>query len=116
MAAALALALAPASLLLAQTQPAVPGPAEAPEGAAAAAAPGADPAAVAQAEQEALSAIEASISLSAERVAALKQEIEALKGDRARQNAALIAAAQRVKLAEAEVARMEARLGELIVA
>ena len=66
--------------------------------------------------QQALSEIEASISLSAERAAALRQEIEDMQGDRARQNAALIAAAQRVRTAETEVAAMEERLGELIVA
>ncbi len=66
--------------------------------------------------QEALAEIEASISISAERAAALKAEIEAMQGDRARQNAELIAAAQRVKTAEAEVAAMEERLGDLIVA
>jgi septal ring factor EnvC (AmiA/AmiB activator) len=64
----------------------------------------------------ALSEIEASISLSAERAAELKREIEDLQGDRARQSAALIAAAQRVKLAEVEIAAMEERLGDLIVA
>ena len=66
-------------------------------------------------EQEALAEIEASISLSKERVDALKREVEEMQGDRARQNAALIAAAQRVKTAEADVVRMEERLGELIV-
>lgn len=80
----------------------------------AAAAAGEDP--VAAAERETLEAIEASISLSAERVAALKREIEDMKGDRARQSAELIAAAQRVKAAEADIAAMEARLGDLIVA
>lgn len=70
---------------------------------------------VAATESQALADIEASISLSQERVEALKRDIEEMKGDRARQNAALIAAAQRVKTAEAEVARMEERLGDLIV-
>ena len=42
--------------------------------------------------QEALEQIEASITLSKERVEELKLEIEDMKGDRARQNAALIAA------------------------
>lgn len=73
-------------------------------------------AAAAEAERQALSEIEASISLSAERVEALKREIDEMKGDRDRQNAALIAAAQRVKAAEADVTAMEDRLGELIVA
>lgn len=69
----------------------------------------------AAAEQQALEEIEASISLSKERVEALKQEIAEMQGDRARQNAALIAAAQRVRTAETEVAAMEERLGNLIV-
>lgn len=68
------------------------------------------------AEQDALAAVEASIGVSAERAAALKEEIEALRGDRARQSAELIAAAQRLKIAEAEVVAMEGRLGDLIVA
>lgn len=79
------------------------------------AAPAANAAIVAAAEQQALAEIEASISLSKERVEALKRDIEAMKGDRARQNAALIAAAQRVSLAEADVAALEERLGNLIV-
>lgn len=71
--------------------------------------------AVAAAEQQALTEIEASISLSKERVEALKDEIAEMQGDRSRQNAALIAAAQRVRLAEIEVAAMEERLDALIV-
>ncbi|HUH77481.1 MAG TPA: hypothetical protein VLZ53_08960, partial [Devosia sp.] len=62
-----------------------------------------------------LAAIEASISLSHERVDQLKAEIAAMEGDQTKQNAALIAAAQRVKLAEIEVADVEDRLSELIV-
>ncbi len=62
-----------------------------------------------------LEAVEASISLSQERIDALKAEIAEMEGDRTRQNAALIAAAQRVKLAEIEVADVEDRLSELIV-
>lgn len=62
-----------------------------------------------------LEAVEASISLSQERIDALKAEIAEMEGDRTRQNAALIAAAQRVKLAEIEVADVEERLGDLIV-
>ncbi len=38
-----------------------------------------------------------------------------MQGDRSRQNAALIAAAQRVKLAEADIAVLEDRMGDLIV-
>ena len=114
------LAGAAAAPLLAQTGP---GPARpAPEGelrpsvdAPAMAPPAAGPAGAAAAEQQALAEIEASISLSKERVEALKRDIDEMQGDRARQNAALIAAAQRVKLAEADVAVMEERLGNLIV-
>ena len=79
----------------------------------AAPAPGATP--ELEAQQHALEAIEASISISRERADALKQEIEDMKGDRAKQNAALIAAAERVKLAETDIAALEDRLGELIV-
>ena len=102
---------APVTLLLAQTVPAPQPGGTAPAGESTQAAPG-----IAEAEQQQLSEVEASISLSADRVAALKQEIEAMQGDRARQNAALIAAAQRVKIAEEQVAAMEDRLGDLIVA
>ncbi|MET3927851.1 peptidoglycan DD-metalloendopeptidase family protein [Devosia sp. 2618] len=62
-----------------------------------------------------LEAIEASLSLNQERIDALKAEIADMEGDRTRQNAALIAAAQRVKLAEIEVADVEERLSDLIV-
>ena len=62
-----------------------------------------------------LEAIEASISLSQGRIDALKAEIAEMEGDRTRQNAALIAAAQRVRLAEIEVADVEERLSGLIV-
>jgi septal ring factor EnvC (AmiA/AmiB activator) len=64
--------------------------------------------------QTALENIESSISVSRDKVEALKREIEAMNGDRAKQNAALIAAGQRVKLAEIEVADVEERLGNLI--
>ena len=62
-----------------------------------------------------LAELEASLSLSAERTAALKAEIDAMKGDRDKQNAALIAATERVKLAEADVAAVEQKIGDLIV-
>src|SRR5690606_30558241 len=55
------------------------------------------------------------ITVSKERADALKREIEGMQGDRSRQNAALIAAAQRVKLAEADIAVLEDRIGDLIV-
>jgi len=66
--------------------------------------------------QSDLEAVEASISLSRQRIDELKAEIAAMEGDRTKQNAALIAAAQRVKLAEIEVADVESRLSDLIVA
>lgn len=69
----------------------------------------------ARAQQDALAEIEASIGLSKERADALRAEIEGMRGDRARQNAALIAAAERVKLAETEIAALEDKLGDLIV-
>jgi septal ring factor EnvC (AmiA/AmiB activator) len=62
-----------------------------------------------------LEAVEATISLTQERINALKAEIAEMEGDRTRQNAALIAAAQRVKLAEIEVADVEERLSALII-
>ncbi len=65
--------------------------------------------------QETLTEIERSITLSRERTEELRNEIAEMEGDRTRQNAALIAAAQRVKLAEIEVADIEQRLDELIV-
>lgn len=65
-------------------------------------------------QQKALADIEASISLSKEKSDQLKAEIEAMKGDRSKQNAALIAAAERVKRAEADIASLEDKLGELI--
>lgn len=65
--------------------------------------------------QTQLAELEASLSLSNERVAALKAEIDAMKGDRDKQNAALIAATERVKLAEADVAAVELKIGDLIV-
>ncbi|HYD08395.1 MAG TPA: peptidoglycan DD-metalloendopeptidase family protein [Reyranella sp.] len=65
--------------------------------------------------QTQLSELEASLSLSTERVAALKAELEAIKGDRDKQNAALIAAGERVRLAETEVAAVQQKIGDLIV-
>ncbi|HEY8576417.1 MAG TPA: peptidoglycan DD-metalloendopeptidase family protein [Devosia sp.] len=62
-----------------------------------------------------LEAMEANLTLSQERIDALKAEIAEMQGDQTRQNAALIAAAQRVKLAEIEVADVEERLSALIV-
>jgi septal ring factor EnvC (AmiA/AmiB activator) len=96
--------------LLAQSEPASPSSAPAADG-------GApdwirDSAADSQTQ---LAELEASLSLSNERAAALKAEIDAMKGDRDKQNAALIAAGERVKLAEADVAAVEEKIGTLIV-
>jgi septal ring factor EnvC (AmiA/AmiB activator) len=129
--AVLALALVPAAM--AQTTPAVPAageelnlrpsidgtvpvdPAETIDPTVTSAAP--QPAATPELEtqQKALADIEASITVSKERADALRREIEEMQGDRSRQNAALIAAAQRVKLAEADIAVLEDRMGDLIV-
>ncbi|WP_127754216.1 peptidoglycan DD-metalloendopeptidase family protein [Devosia sp. 1566] len=65
--------------------------------------------------QAELAKLEASITMSKERADELRAEIAAMQGDRTQQNAALIAAAQRVKLAEIEVADIEERLSGLIV-
>lgn len=62
-----------------------------------------------------LAEVEASLQLSRERIDALKAEIAEMEGDRTKQNAALIAAGQRVKLAEIEVTDVEERLSNLIV-
>ncbi|WP_224704006.1 murein hydrolase activator EnvC family protein [Devosia aquimaris] len=62
-----------------------------------------------------LETVQSSISLSQKRIDELKAEIAAMEGDRTKQNAALIAAAQRVKLAEIEVADVEDRLSQLII-
>jgi len=63
--------------------------------------------------QKALDALESSIGISQDKANALRKEIADMNGDRARQNAALIAAGQRVKLAEIEVGSMEERLNAL---
>ena len=68
-----------------------------------------------EASATALERIEGEISLGADRIAALKAEITSMAGDRSRQNAALIAAGQRVKLAEIEIGDVEERLDDLIV-
>ncbi len=65
--------------------------------------------------QTALAELEASLSLSTERAARLKADIEAMKGDRDKQNAALIAATERVKRAEVDVAAVQQKIGDLIV-
>jgi septal ring factor EnvC (AmiA/AmiB activator) len=67
-------------------------------------------------DQSQLDALEKSISISQQRADQLRKEIADMNGDRAKQNAALIAAGQRVKLAEIEVQSMEDRLSDLAAA
>ncbi len=62
-----------------------------------------------------LSEIQNAITLSRQRTEQLRNEVAKMNGDRAQQNAALIAAAQRVKLAEIETGNIEKRLGDLLV-
>ncbi len=61
-----------------------------------------------------LEEIQNAITISEERRAQLRAEIEEFEGDRNRQSAALIAAAQRVKLTEIEVDDIEKRLSVLL--
>ena len=65
--------------------------------------------------QTQLQELESSLSLSKDKVDKLKADIEAMKGDRDKQNAALIAATERVKTAEADVAAVQNNIGDLIV-
>ena len=65
--------------------------------------------------QTQLTQIQASLNLSQDKIDKLKAEIAAMKDDRDKQNAALIAAISRVKTAEADVARVQDKLGDLIV-
>src|SRR3569833_1729167 len=62
-----------------------------------------------------LKELEASLSLSKDKTDKLKADIEAMKGDRDKQNAALIAAAARVKAAELEIANVQNKIDDLIV-
>lgn len=62
-----------------------------------------------------LKELEASLSLSKEKSDKLKADIDAMKGDRDKQNAALIAAVARVKTAEADIAAVQNKIGDLIV-
>ncbi len=64
--------------------------------------------------QAELLGVDTDLLLSQDRIEALKKELAAMDGDRAEQNAALIAAAQRVKLAEIEITASEEKLHELI--
>ena len=63
---------------------------------------------------EQLKQIQGAITLSTQRREELRQEIEQMDGDRSRQNAALIAAAQRVTLTEIEVYDTESRMSTLL--
>ena len=65
--------------------------------------------------QTQLKELESSLSLSKDKADKLKADIEAMKGDREKQNAALIAAAARVKAAETEIATVQNKIGDLIV-
>ena len=66
--------------------------------------------------QAALADLESSLSMSKDKADKLKAEIDAMKGDRDKQNAALIAASERVKSAETDVNAVEQKIGDLIVA
>jgi len=105
----------PATAAPAATPPAPGAPPVPLAGAPAAAVPStaAEAAKAAAANQAALDQLEASMSVSKEQADKLRQEIAAMNGDRAKQNAALIAAGQRVKVAEIEVGSMEERLAAL---
>lgn len=69
---------------------------------------------VTQEVRDQLKQIEASIVLRQEKVEKLQKEMERLATDRTRQTADLIAAAQRVKLAEIEVGALEENLSSLL--
>jgi septal ring factor EnvC (AmiA/AmiB activator) len=60
-----------------------------------------------------LQKIEKTIEISTERIDALRKEIADMEGDRSQQTAALIASAQRVKLAEIEANAASERMAEL---
>ena len=61
-----------------------------------------------------LQGVDADLVLSQEKIDKLKKEIADMGGDRSEQNAALIAAGQRVKLAEIEISASEEKLKGLI--
>jgi septal ring factor EnvC (AmiA/AmiB activator) len=62
-----------------------------------------------------LAELEASLSLTKEKADKLKADIDAMKGDREKQGAALIAATERLKTAEADIASVQGKIGDLIV-
>ncbi len=64
--------------------------------------------------QAELMGVDADLVLSRDRIEALKKELAEMDGDRSEQNAALIAAAQRVKLTEIEISASEEKLHALI--
>lgn len=65
--------------------------------------------------QQQLDALEASLSLSKDKADKLKADVEAMKGDRDKQNAALIAAVARVKTAQSDIDAVQNKIGDLIV-
>lgn len=108
---ALALATTGAAVTPAPAQADPQNPAtDSPADVAAALRPGVDASGTIQSSQLQLKAIESSIALSKERTDSLRHQIEAMTGDRAKQNAALIAAGQRVKIAETKVTAIEKQL------
>lgn len=72
------------------------------------------PAPTPQSVQAELTDIQNSIEVSQERAAAMRAEIADMDGDRTRQSAALIAAAQRVKSLETDIGTIESRLTGLL--
>jgi septal ring factor EnvC (AmiA/AmiB activator) len=73
------------------------------------------PATLQEDPQAVLDELERNLVISRERANELRAEIEAIEGDQTAQAAALIAAAQRVQLAEIEITDIEERLDTLIV-
>ena len=73
------------------------------------------PATLQEDPQAALEELERNLVISRERANELRAEIDAIEGDQTAQAAALVAAAQRVQLAEIEIADIEQRLDTLIV-
>ncbi|HEX4296565.1 MAG TPA: peptidoglycan DD-metalloendopeptidase family protein [Devosia sp.] len=65
--------------------------------------------------QTALAELQSSLSLSQDKIDKLKGEIDAMKGDRQKQDAALIAATARVKTAETDIGNVQDQIGDLIV-
>lgn len=77
-------------------------------------APAADSASAPSDPKAELSKVEASITVSKQKLDQLRKEIAEMSGDSAKQSAALVAAGQRVKLAEIETDAAEEKLTELL--